>query len=86
MLFNAFPDFNVSIDQVIGKGEWVAARLSISGTNTGLYRGLPEPTHRSANWEAIGFVRLADGKIAEIYGTADRMGMLTQLGILPDIG
>jgi len=30
--------------------------------------------------------RMEDDKIAELWGTSDRMGMLTQLGILPDIG
>jgi hypothetical protein len=34
--------------------------------------------------EAI--LRIADGRVAELRGTADRLGMLTQLGILPDIG
>jgi hypothetical protein len=29
---------------------------------------------------------IADDKVAEVRGTADRLGMLTQLGILPDIG
>jgi predicted ester cyclase len=31
-------------------------------------------------------LRIEDGKIAELWGISDRMGMLTQLGILPDIG
>lgn len=30
--------------------------------------------------------RIAGGRVAEIRSTADRLGMLTQLGILPDIG
>jgi predicted ester cyclase len=30
--------------------------------------------------------RIEDGKIVELWGVSNRMGMLTQLGILPDIG
>ena len=29
-------------------------------------------------------LRIADGRVAELRGTADRLGMLTQLGILPE--
>jgi ketosteroid isomerase-like protein len=57
-----------------------------SGTNTGDYRGLPAPTRQPFQSDAIAILRIADGKVAEIRGTADRLGMLTQLGILPDIG
>jgi predicted ester cyclase len=31
-------------------------------------------------------LRIEYGKIAELWGISDRMGMLTQLSILPDIG
>jgi hypothetical protein len=31
-------------------------------------------------------LRIADGRVVELRGTADRLGMLTQLGILPDLG
>jgi hypothetical protein len=50
------------------------------------YRGLPAPTQQQFGSEAIAIMRVADGKVAEIRGTTDRLGMLTQLGILPDIG
>jgi len=86
MLFTAFPDLHADVHQIVDGGECVAVRFELSGTNTGDYRYLPAPTGRRATWEAIGIFRVADGKIAEIWGAADRMGMLTQLGLLPDIG
>jgi ketosteroid isomerase-like protein len=58
----------------------------LSGTNTGDYRGLPAPTGQHFESEAIAILRIADGRVEELRGTADRLGMLTQLGILPDIG
>jgi len=36
--------------------------------------------------KALRLLRIADGKVADIRGVADRLGMLTQLGILPDLG
>ena len=86
MLFTAFPDLHADLRQVVDDGECVAVRFELSGTNTGDYRYLPAPTGQRAVWEAIGIFRVADGKITEIWGTADRLGMLTQLGLLPDIG
>ena len=58
----------------------------MSGTDTGDYRGLPAPTQQHFEGGAITILRIADGTVAEIRGTADRLGMLTQLGILPGIG
>jgi steroid delta-isomerase-like uncharacterized protein len=86
MLFEAFPDLHANVEELIAEGDTVVARLRLTGQNTGAYHGLPEPTGRRAEWRAILVFRLADGKITEISGVADRMKMLTELGILPDIG
>jgi predicted ester cyclase len=64
----------------------VAARLTLSGTNYGDYRGLPPPTAPRCESEDVAVLLIAGDRVAELRGTADRMGMLTQLGILPDIG
>jgi steroid delta-isomerase-like uncharacterized protein len=86
MLLQGFPDLHLATQELIAEGDRVAARFVMSGTNTGDYRGLPAPTQQPFQSEAIAILRIADGKVAEIWGTADRLGMLTQLGILPDIG
>jgi hypothetical protein len=46
---------------------------------------------RQATWRSfvvtsVAILRIADGRVTEPRGTADRLGTLTQLGILPDIG
>ena len=86
MLLRGFPDLHLAVEELIAEGDRVVARITMSGTNTGPYRGLPGPTQRHFQNEAIAILRIADGKVAEVRGTADRMGMLTQLGILPDLG
>ena len=86
MLLNAFPDLKATVQALLCDGGTVVARFELAGTNTGDYRHLSAPTGRFARWEAIGIFRIGDGRIAEIWGNADRMGMLTQLGLLPDIG
>ncbi len=86
MFLGAFPDLSCEVHQLFTDGDTVIARFSLQGTNTGAYRYLPAPTGRSASWTAIGIFRVSGGKIVEIWGCADRMGLLTQLGLLPDLG
>jgi predicted ester cyclase len=86
LLRQGFPDLRINIEELVAEGDQVVARLTMSGTNTGEYRGLSAPTQQHFRSEAIAILRIADAKVTEIRGTADRLGMLTQLGILPDIG
>ena len=86
LLRQGFPDLRIAVEELVAEGDQVVARLTMSGTNTGEYRGLPAPTQQHFESEAIAILRIADTKVIEIRGTADRLGMLTQLGILPDIG
>jgi steroid delta-isomerase-like uncharacterized protein len=86
MLLIGFPDLRLDVHELVGEGDSVVVRLTVSGTNLGEYRGLPQPTNQRFEMEAVAIFRLEDGKVAEIRGAADRLGMLVQLGILPDIG
>jgi len=86
MLLQGFPDLRLSTQELLAEGDQVVARFTMSGTNTGDYRGLPAPTQQYFESEAIAILRIADGRVAELWGTADRLGMLTKLGILPDLG
>ena len=42
------------------------------------------PTGRSFDIDLIDIVRFRDGKIAEHWGVADRLGLLQQIGALPE--
>jgi len=86
MLLAAFPDMSVAVERLVGEDDFVAAKVRMAGTNTGPYSRVPEPTGRHTEWDSMFLFRLEDGKIAELWGTSDWMGMLTQLGILPAIG
>jgi predicted ester cyclase len=86
MLLQAFPDLHLTTQELLAEGDKVVARFTMSGTNAGDYRGLPAPTQQYFESEAIAILRIADGRVAELWGTADRLGMLSQLGILPDLG
>jgi predicted ester cyclase len=86
MLLVAFPDLSAAVERLVGEEDYVVVKVWMAGTNTGPYPRVPEPTKRHTEWGSMVMFRMEDGKIAELWGVSDRMGMLTQLGILPDIG
>ena len=80
-LRRAFPDLSVEVLDLIGEGDRVAAFLSIAGTNTGAYRR-GGATNRRASMRAFFIWRIADGRLVESWGVADRFAFLQQLGII----
>ena len=86
MLLVAFPDLQTTVKHQVGEDDYVSAHLAMAGTNTGSYARVSEPTGLHTEWESMVLFRMEQGKIAELWGTSDRMGMLTKLEILPDIG
>ena len=85
MLRTAFPDLHFEIEELVAEGDVVAGRLSMSGTHEGPLMGTP-PTGRSVHQEHMHFVRFEDGKAVEHWGVRDDLGMMQQLGLMPDPG
>jgi predicted ester cyclase len=81
MLRRAFPDLGVDVLDLIAEGDRVAAFLRLSGTNTGAYRR-GGATNRQASMRAFFIWRIAEGRLAESWGVADRFDFLQQLGII----
>lgn len=73
-----FPDLKASIDEVFDNGDWVAARLTWSGTNSGELFGQP-PTHRFASATEIEIVRIENGRIVELRQVANVTSLMSQL-------
>jgi steroid delta-isomerase-like uncharacterized protein len=82
MIRKAFPDFHVEVEDLIAEGDRVAALLTMSGTNEGDYRR-GGATGKRGTMRAFFIWRIADGKLAESWGLADRFGFLQELGIVP---
>jgi steroid delta-isomerase-like uncharacterized protein len=77
----AFPDFYLTIDDMIAEGDQVAYRMTGTGTQQGTFLGIA-PTGRQTTIIIIEFARFASGKIVEQWGTRDDLDMLLQLGVL----
>jgi len=73
------PDFYVTFNEIIIKGESLVVRWTASGTNTGPFMGLP-PTGKKVNFSGTMITHVVDGKAIESWQYYDGAGMLTQLG------
>jgi predicted ester cyclase len=82
MIRKAFPDFHVEVIDLVAEDDKVASFLSMSGTNTGDYRR-GGATHKKGTMRAFFLWRVADGRLAESWGMADRFQFLQQLGVVP---
>lgn len=73
------PDYLTTIEDLIAEGDKVVARVTMTGTHTGDFWGIP-PTGRQVRLTAIYIVRIANGKIVEHWGEEDGVKVLKQLG------
>jgi steroid delta-isomerase-like uncharacterized protein len=78
----AFPDLQITVNDLIAEGDRVAARVTISGTHQGEMMGI-SPTGKRVEVSSIDIIRFEDGKAAEHWGETDIMSMMQQLGVVP---
>ena len=80
-LRTAFPDFSLTIEDIVVQGDKVWVRMTARGTNRGGFMGPPNgKTFQVAVFDEL---RFEDGKIVEHWGSPDRFALLAQLGLLP---
>jgi steroid delta-isomerase-like uncharacterized protein len=79
----ALSDLRVSIDQQFTDGEYVATRITIRGTHDGDLMGTPA-TGKQVEFTGLTVSRIADGRIAEEWELVDTIGLLGQVGALPE--
>jgi predicted ester cyclase len=85
LYLNAFPDVNVTVEDLLADGDKVIARVSVRGTQQGAF-GSIHPRGKPITVTAINIFRIANGKMVEHWGLADRLSALQQLGVVPPPG
>lgn len=80
--YTAFPDLRPTIEDQIAEGDKVAVRTTSRGTHRGELQGM-RPTGKKIEATAITILRIADGKIAEMWAEYDLMGLMQQFGAVP---
>jgi steroid delta-isomerase-like uncharacterized protein len=78
----AFEHLDVTVEDMVAEGDKVAARFTACGTHKGSFMNLP-PTGKPITMTGIEIFRIEDGKIAELWGEANLLGLRVQLGIVP---
>jgi predicted ester cyclase len=80
-LRSAFPDFQLTIEEMVVDGDRVWVRSTATGTNLGPFMG--PPTSKSICVTVFDECRVVDGRLVEHWGVPDRFTVLQQIGRLP---
>lgn len=78
----AFPDASIAIEELVAEGDRVVARWTGRGTHQGELMGIA-PTGKQITVSGITVSRLEGGKVVEEWTVYDALGMLMQLGAVP---
>ncbi len=78
-------DASMKIEDMIAEDDRVAVRLTGHAVQTGEFMGMP-PSGKAYTIGEIHIFRIRDGRVAEHWHQADFLGMMRQLGALPEMG
>jgi steroid delta-isomerase-like uncharacterized protein len=79
----AFPDAWSTVEQHVAEGDMVVTRWRARGTHGGPLGDLPA-TGRAFDVGGITIERIVAGRIAEIWVARDELGLMRQLGAIPE--
>ena len=80
-----YPDFHITIHDLVLEGDRLASRWTWQGTHLGKTRMLNiPPTGRKVTVHGSHILKIRDGKLSEGWQFADDIGLLRQLGVIPE--
>lgn len=79
----AFPDAHLTAGDMIAKGDKVGCRFTLRATHEGEFNGMP-PTGKRVTMTGITILRFEDGRCVERWSQADLLGLMQQLGAVPE--
>ena len=80
---SAFPDAQITVEDQVAEGDRVVTRYSARGTHEGDFAGMPA-TGKQVTGTGITIDRIEGGKIVESWNQFDQLGLLQQLGGVPE--
>jgi predicted ester cyclase len=80
----AFPDLENTIEDMVAEGDKVVVHFRARGTHQGETEAFGPPTGKRMEITGITIKRLSEGKIVEAWTNFDALGMMQQLGLLPE--
>ncbi len=85
MFQTAFPDFHLTLEDMVAEGDKVVVRWNWGGTHKGEYMGIA-PTGKQVTLKGVSIHRFEGGKVVEQWHEVDMLGQLQQLGVVPPMG
>ena len=76
----AFPDLRFTVQQMIVNGDTVVTRTTMKGTHKNSFMGL-DPTDKPVKISGFDIFRIADGVVAERWGTLDGLTLMQQMDV-----
>ncbi len=77
----AFPDLRFTVEQIIVNGDQVMTRTTMQGTHKNSFLGI-DPTNKQVAVSGFDIFRIADGVVAERWGTLDGLTLMQQMEVL----
>ena len=80
--YGGFPDLMHTIEATVATEDTVVVRFKLRGTHRSAFMGIP-PTQKAIDVGAIAMFSVSGGRITEVHGQFDQLGMMRQLGVIP---
>jgi steroid delta-isomerase-like uncharacterized protein len=81
--FAALADVEHRVESLVADDRQAAARITVRGRHVGTLMGVPA-TGKAVALPALNMYRFEDGRIAEQWIQFDSLGLMAQLGALPE--
>jgi steroid delta-isomerase-like uncharacterized protein len=85
MILSAFPDPQITIEDQVAEGDTVVSRWTMSATHQGELMNIP-PSGKRVEFMGVTISRIEGGKIVEDWDIYDALGMMQQIGAIPEPG
>lgn len=82
-LTTAFPDLRITIEVILEGEDRAAARYFVEATHRGAFGDIP-PTGKRVRVTGEAIIRVSNRQIVEEHANADTLGLLKQLGVIPE--
>ena len=82
MYLNAFPDIEMTVDELVAEGNSVACLSTMRGTHTGDLMGIA-PTGKRIEAKGLDLFHFNDDKVTAVWHFEEELSMWQQLGVAP---
>lgn len=76
----AFPDLHFRVEEMLVNGDKVTTRTTMKGTHKNSFLGI-DPTNEQVTVTGFDIYRIANGMVAERWGTLDGLALMQQINV-----